>query len=78
MSSISAIASSVLGIQRGLEGAKRNAAEIASVAQFTDENPKELAESLVELKLNAVQVQASAKALKIMHETIGTLLDVTA
>ncbi len=76
MSVISAAQSSLLGIQRGLDGVQKNAAEIASKDQLSAQSPKALAESFVELKLNSLQVGASAKALSIVMETIGTIIDI--
>ncbi|VAW73205.1 hypothetical protein MNBD_GAMMA12-559 [hydrothermal vent metagenome] len=78
MSGISALQNSVLGIQRGLQGAKKNAAEIASAAQFNANSPKDLAQSMVELKMNSLQVKASAKALQITSDTIGSIINIKA
>jgi hypothetical protein len=77
MSEISAIQSATLGIKRGMEGAAKNAREIAS-KDALEGNSENLATSIVELKENVNQVKASAKALKIIDETIGTILDVKA
>ncbi len=78
MSGISALQNSVLGIQRGLQGAKKNAAEIASASQFNANSPKDLAQSMVELKMNSLQVKASAKALEITSDTIGSIINIKA
>ena len=78
MSGISALQNSLLGIHRGLQGAKKNAAEIASAKQFTAGSPKDLAESMVELKMNALQVKASAKAFEITMDAIGSIIDTKA
>ena len=78
MSGIGALNNALLGIQRGLEGARKNAAEIASAEQFTADSPKDLAQSMVELKLNTLQVKASAKAMGIIDDTLGTIIDVLA
>ena len=76
MNGLSATSYALLGIQRGLEGAKRNAADIASADQFSQDNPVSLAQSMVELKQNSLQVKASAKAFEIISSTIGTLINV--
>lgn len=78
MSSISGVNSAMLGIYRGLEGMNRNAAQIASAGQLESDSPVDLATSMVELNQNAVQVKASASALDIIEETIGTILDIRA
>ncbi len=76
MSDISAIQNAMLGIQRGMEGAKKNAAEIASAEQFNSDSPVSMAESMVELKQNALQVKASAKALEIVMDAVGSIIDI--
>ena len=64
----------VLGVQRGLQGAQENAAKIASAGQMGG-NPADLVEPLVGLKLNELQVQASAQVIKRLDEMLGSLLD---
>lgn len=78
MTTISGINSAMQGIHRGMEGMRRNAAEIASTDQLQDSNPVAMTEAMVELRANATQVEASAGALKIIEETIGTILDIRA
>ncbi len=68
----------MLGIQRGMQGASKNAAEIASAEQFSSDSPVSMAESMVELKQNALQVKASAKALEIIMDTVGSIIDTKA
>ena len=46
--------------------------------QFESDSPVDLATSMVELNQNALQVKASASALEIIEETIGTILDIRA
>ncbi len=76
MTAISALSNSLSGIQKGLEGAKRNAAEIASKDQFTQQDPSSLAKSMVELKGNTLQVKASAKAFEIISDAIGSIINI--
>lgn len=78
MSSISALHSGIQGIHQGLRDLDRNAARIASKDQFTAQNASNVAEPLVDLELNKLQVAASAKVVKTVDETIGTILDITA
>jgi hypothetical protein len=66
------------GIQKGLAGIDKNAAQIASADNFKSDNPAGSAQSLVELQNNRMQVEASAKVMKSVDETIGSLLDVVA
>ncbi|MES9845235.1 MAG: hypothetical protein ABW162_17075 [Candidatus Sedimenticola sp. PURPLELP] len=74
------ISSSTLqGIQRGFQGIRRNAAEIASARQMTAKFPtKDLVRSMVELNANSHHTTASIKAFKAADQMIGSLLDVKA
>lgn len=74
----SALGSALYGIQKGLTGLDKNAAQIASADAFNAQNPADFAQPLVELQSNALQVEMSAKVMKSLDETIGTLLDVVA
>ena len=76
MSEISALNSALLGIQKGLTGMRKHAGDIAGAS--TSENglaPENLAQSIVGLKESELQVKASAKVLKTVDETIGSLFD---
>jgi hypothetical protein len=75
MSTVSALGSALQGIQTGLRNLDRDAAKIASAEQFTNESAADLAEPLVNLTLDRLQVQLSAKVMKTVDQTIGTLLD---
>ena len=78
MSSIPALSSGVMGIQRGLDGLSRDAAQIASAAQLKNEASADLVKPLTNLILDKLQVAASAKVVKAASDTVGTLLDVLA
>ena len=78
MSDLPALQSALLGIQRGLEGVNKNASQIASAKQMDAENPADEAKPLVEMLENRNQVEASAKVLKTVSDTIGTLNDTKA
>lgn len=78
MSGISGINSSLQGIQRGMQGLAKNAAEIASKDFMEAQGPEGLARVAVDMIENKTQVQASAKALQIIQETIGSILDIKA
>lgn len=76
MSEISAINSALAGIQKGLSGVHKNAADIASAgASQQGLSTESLARSVVNLKENELQVQGSIKVLKAVDEMIGTLFD---
>jgi hypothetical protein len=70
-----AITTAMTGIQRGLSSAENNAARIANADQFNGDSPSALAESLIGLKQDRLQVQASTKVLKGVDEMIGSLFD---
>lgn len=69
----SAAASALLGIQRGLEGLERNAAEVAGTGLGRGERSP--VDPLLESRTNQRQVEASVKVLKTADEMAGTLLD---
>ncbi|MDH5517211.1 MAG: hypothetical protein OEY36_05230 [Gammaproteobacteria bacterium] len=71
--------SAVMGIQQGLNNLRRNASEIAGADQLNQAGKEtDLAGSLVGLKQSEVQVQANAKVVSAVSETVGTLLDTEA
>ncbi len=71
-----AFANGLLSIQRGMQGLDRNAHEIASrPARGTDEPARDLAQPLVESRINLRQVQAGAAVVRTQDEMIGSLLD---
>lgn len=68
----SAFGNAVAGIQRGMEGMARNADEIA---RATSGEGGDIVTPLMESRLNQLQVEASAKVVKAVDDTIGSLLD---
>lgn len=78
MSDLPALQNALRGIQRGLEGVNKNASQIASAKQMDAENPADEAKPLVEMLENRNQVEASAKVVKTVSDTIGTLIDTKA
>ena len=70
-----ALSQAMQGIQRGLNSARGHAAEIASTGQFNDSSPASLVESLIGLRQDTLQVQASTQVLKAADEMLGTLFD---
>lgn len=77
---VNSVTSSALqGIQRGLQGLRRNASEIASAQSMQNGSPtKDLTRSLVELHQNKLYTSASVKTLKTADQIIGSLLDIKA
>ncbi|GAB4288609.1 MAG: hypothetical protein Kow0096_01110 [Thiohalomonadaceae bacterium] len=65
--------SALQGIRRGMDGLDRNTAQIASAGQLQGEASP--TEPLVESKVNRLQVEASAKAMRTIDEAIGSLFD---
>lgn len=79
MSILSVKGNATLGIQQGLDGMRKNAAQIAGSDQLNKAGKQtDLAGSLIELKENQVQVQASAKVVSEVDKALGTLLDTRA
>jgi len=74
----SALSSALYGIQKGLTGMDKNAAKIASADAFNAQNPTAVAQPLVDMQSDRLQVEVSAKVMKTVDETIGTLLDIVA
>jgi flagellar hook protein FlgE len=72
--------SALQGIQRGLQGMRRNAGEIASARQMrgSTADTVDLTRALVEMKQTSYQTTASVKVLRTADQMIGTLLDVKA
>ena len=66
------------GVQRGLDGLRHTANDIATQPVKTDRQPADMARSLVALKQHEHQVAASVKVLKAADDAVGTLLDVKA
>ena len=72
--------SALQGIQRGLQGMRRNAGEIASARQMrgSTADTVDLTRALLEMKQTSYQTTASVKVLRTADQMIGTLLDVKA
>ena len=79
MGVLSVQSSAVLGIQRGLDGMRKDASEIASADQLNNAGQEtNIVESLVSMKQNQVQVQASAKVVSALDEVLGSIIDTRA
>lgn len=75
MSGISALNSSLAGIQQGLAGMRKNAADIARAGSEGTVSTAQLTTSIVSMKENELQVKASAKVLQTTNDVIGSLFD---
>jgi flagellar hook protein FlgE len=65
----------VQGIQKGFQGLRRVASEIATSQQSAETKPTDLSRAMVEMKQHANQAKASARVLKAADELLGTLID---
>ena len=71
--------SALQGIQKGLDGLRQNAAEIASEDQLNKAGQEtDLVGSLVGLKENQNQLQASTKVVSALDEVLGTIINTRA
>ena len=64
------------GIQTGLNGVKKNAANLASKESMQSQSSP--VNDLVEMKMNKYQVLASGKVIETADQMLGSLLDVKA
>jgi len=79
MGVLSVQSEAVLGIQRGLDGLRKNASEIASADQLNKAGQdSSLVGSLLDLQQNKTQVQASAKVVSAVDDVLGTIIDIRA
>ena len=74
--SISALNTGINGINQGLSNLRRDASAVAQ-AVHGDQNT-DVASALVNVKLDTLQIQSSAKVVETVHDMLGSLLDVTA
>jgi len=68
----------ITGIQRGLGSARAHAAEIAGAGASCNTGPGSLAEPLVGLIQDRLQVSASVEVLKTADDMLGSLFDAKA
>ncbi len=76
--SIGALQSGLNGINQGISNMRRDAAAVAqavSPAAGESSSLPGVADALVNLKIDALQVQASAKVVGSVNELLGQLLD---
>lgn len=71
--------SALQGIQKSLDGLRQNAADIASKDQLDKAGQEtSLVGSMVDMKQNQVQLQASAKVVSTVDEVLGTIINTRA
>jgi len=73
-----AFSHAITGIQRGLDSARGHAADIAGAGQAGSSTNGSLAEPLVGLIQDRLQVSASTEVLKAVDDMIGSLFDARA
>lgn len=76
---ISLLSTGVHGIQLGMQGLEKNAHQIAHANVKTNtsaQQTSDLTTPLVEMKINKLQVQASAEIIQTADQILGTLLDI--
>ncbi len=73
--SISALQTGINGVQNGLNSMRRDAAGIASATTSGGAMSADITRSLVNLRVDQRQVEASVKVIKAADEMLGTLLD---
>ena len=79
MGVLSVQSEAVQGIQRGMDGLRKNASEIASADQLNKAGQgSNLEGSLLDLEQNKVQAQASAKVVSAIDEVVGSIIDIRA
>lgn len=79
MGVLSVQSEAVLGVQRGLDGMRKSASEIASADQLNNAGQNtDLVSSLVDLQQSKVQAEASAKVISAVDEVLGSLIDIRA
>jgi hypothetical protein len=76
MSIDSVFVSGLQGIQKGLQGARTSAAEIAGSAQSSSSDPNAMTDALIALKQHELQVAAAARTIEAADDMIGSLIDV--
>jgi hypothetical protein len=74
----SAIQNAQLGISRGMANLSRDAQVVAQGSTAPGAGDNTLTDALVDARQQALNVEASARALSVTDKTLGTLLDIKA
>jgi hypothetical protein len=75
---LSALESARSGMQRGMRGLAADAQAVAHGNVDQGNQVKDLSDALVSALVDRIQVQASARMMRTVDQTIGSLLDVKA
>ncbi len=75
---LSALESARSGNERGTRGLEADAQAAAHANVDSSNEVKDLSDALVNALVDRIQVQVSARVMRTVDETIGTLLDVKA
>jgi hypothetical protein len=75
---ISPLESARTGIARGMRGLAADAQKIAHANVDKDNQARDLSDALVQSIVDRIQVQASARTMRTVDETLGTLIDTKA
>lgn len=75
---IPALTSGINGINKGFANLRSDASAVAQAVNRDGDQTTDIAHSLVNMKLDVLQVQTSAKVVESVHDILGHLLDVTA
>ena len=75
---ISALESARAGMQRGLRGLAADAQKIAHANVDKDPQVADLTDALVQSIVDRIEVQASARVMRTVDETLGTIVNVKA
>ena len=67
--------SAATGIDRGVQGVRRIASQIADAQQARKPKPTDISRAMVEMQQHAHQAKASIKTLKLADQTLGVLFD---
>jgi hypothetical protein len=73
-----AVQNAQLGINRGMANLDRDAQVIAQGSAAAPDNGDGMIGALVDAQVQKLSVEASARALSIVDQTLGTLLDIKA
>ena len=75
---ISALESARVGIRRGLSGLAADAQKIAHANVDPDHQVSDHSDALVQSLIDRTQLQASARVMRTVDQTLGTIINVKA
>jgi hypothetical protein len=75
---LSALESARTGIERGLRGLATDAQKIAHANVDKETQVSDLSDALVQSLIDRLQVQASARVMRTVDQTLGTIINVKA